>query len=60
MNGDIVIGKWKQLKGQMWLVWAAWFDNDAVWTIGNNDWFSGIVQEDYGREQLNNIFSEKS
>lgn len=51
MNSDIVAGKWKQWKGQMALMWAEWFDNDDAWMSGSNDWLSGILQEDYGREQ---------
>jgi len=51
MNSDIIVGKYKQWKGQLWSIWAEWFDNDCAWVAGNNDWFSGILQEDYGREQ---------
>ncbi|MCU5771923.1 stress-response protein [Erwiniaceae bacterium BAC15a-03b] len=51
MNSDIIVGRYKQLKGQLWLMWAEWFDNDCAWVAGNNDWLSGILQEDYGREQ---------
>mgnify|MGYP000978978839 FL=1 len=51
MNSDIIVGKYKQWKGQLWLIWAEWFDSDCAWVAGNNDWFSGILQEDYGREQ---------
>lgn len=51
MNSDIVAGKWKQLKGQVWLVWAELFDSDDAWFTGSNDYLSGMLQEDYGREQ---------
>ncbi|QKJ85730.1 Stress-response protein [Paramixta manurensis] len=51
MNSDIVVGKWKQLKGQMTQWWAEWFDDDSAWMTGNNDWLSGILQEDYGKRQ---------
>lgn len=51
MNSDIIVGRYKQLKGQLWLMWAEWFDHDCAWVAGNNGWLSGILQEDYGREQ---------
>ncbi|KAA8999485.1 stress-response protein [Affinibrenneria salicis] len=51
MNSDIVAGKWKQWKGHFWSIWAEWFDSDCAWFEAHNDYLSGIVQEDYGREQ---------
>ena len=51
MNSDIVVGKWKQWKGQMWLYWAALTDSDGAWVAGSNDLFTGVIQEDYGREE---------
>lgn len=51
MNIDIVVGILKQWKGQLWLMWADCFDSDCAWMAGSNDWLSGILQEDYGREQ---------
>lgn len=51
MNIDIVVGILKQWKGQLWLMWADCFDSDCAWMAGSNDWLSGILQEDFGREQ---------
>jgi uncharacterized protein YjbJ (UPF0337 family) len=51
MNSDIVAGKWKQWKSQMWLMWADMFDSDCSWLAGSNDLLSGVLQEDYGREK---------
>ncbi|QTF10132.1 stress-response protein [Brenneria izadpanahii] len=50
MNSDIVVGKWKQLKGNFWAMWAEWFDSDCAWLEGNNGYLSGVLQEDYGKE----------
>lgn len=51
MNIDIVIGILKQWKGHLQLMWADCFDSDCAWMAGSSDWLSGILQEDYGREQ---------
>nr|WP_113866918.1 stress-response protein [Brenneria salicis]NMN92964.1 hypothetical protein [Brenneria salicis ATCC 15712 = DSM 30166]RBP61937.1 hypothetical protein DES54_11915 [Brenneria salicis ATCC 15712 = DSM 30166]RLM31258.1 stress-response protein [Brenneria salicis ATCC 15712 = DSM 30166] len=50
MNSDIVVGRWKQLKGNFWTLWAEWFDSDCAWLEGNNGYFSGVVQEGYGKD----------
>ncbi|MEC5320474.1 stress-response protein [Brenneria populi subsp. brevivirga] len=50
MNSDIVVGKWKQLKGNFLAMWAEWFDSDCAWLEGNNGYLSGVLQEDYGKE----------
>jgi len=49
MNSDIVVGRLKQWKSQMWLLWAEWFDSDCAWVAGSNDYLSGVLQEDYGK-----------
>lgn len=59
MNSDIITGKWKQWKGQVWLLWAEWFDSDSAWLMGNNDWFSGMLQEDYGKAQQHTSEKDK-
>ncbi|MNE46402.1 hypothetical protein D3C80_1407390 [compost metagenome] len=51
MNSDIIVGRWKQLKGQVWQAWAEFSGNDGLWLAGSNDCLSGVLQEDYGREQ---------
>ncbi|WP_413735368.1 CsbD family protein [Sodalis sp. RH21] len=49
MNSDVVFGKFKQWKSQMWLLWAEWFDDDCAWVAGSNHYLSGVMQEDYGK-----------
>jgi uncharacterized protein YjbJ (UPF0337 family) len=51
MNSDIIIGRWKQWKGQVWQAWAEFSGSDYAWLVGSNDCLSGVLQEDYGREQ---------
>ncbi|TCV99071.1 CsbD family protein [Biostraticola tofi] len=51
MNSDVVVGKLKQVKSQMLLLWAEWFDNDCAWVAGSNDYLSGVLQEDYGKTE---------
>ena len=51
MNSDIIVGRWKQLKGQVWQAWAEWSGSDGAWLAGSNDFLVGVLQEDYGRER---------
>ncbi|XYK58109.1 CsbD family protein [Serratia sarumanii] len=59
MNSDIIVGRWKQLKGQVWQALAEWFGSDCVWLAGSNDFLAGVLQEDYGRER-DAVSSEKT
>ncbi|RLM24484.1 stress-response protein [Brenneria alni] len=59
MNSDIVVGKWKQWKGNFWSMWAEWFDSDCAWLEGNNGYLSGVLQEGYGKEH-EEVSSEKT
>ncbi|MGE8073266.1 CsbD family protein [Serratia ureilytica] len=59
MNSDIIVGRWKQLKGQVWQAWAEWSGSDGVWLAGSNDFLVGVLQEDYGRER-DAVSSEKT
>ena len=51
MNSDIVVGRWKQWRGNFWALWSEWFDSDCAWLESNNDTLSGILQEDYGLQE---------
>ncbi len=51
MNGDIVVGKWKQIRGQVRSTLAEWLGHDGEWLAGNNDCLLGLLQEDYGIAQ---------
>lgn len=57
MNSDIIVGRLKQWKGSIRLWWADIADSEGEYFAGNSDWLSGILQEDYGKEQ-ERIFSE--
>ncbi|GAA3587317.1 MAG: CsbD family protein [Gibbsiella quercinecans] len=59
MNSDIILGRWKQLKGQLWQAWGQVSGNDCAWLGGSNDVLSGVLQEDYGKEQ-EGVSSEKA
>jgi uncharacterized protein YjbJ (UPF0337 family) len=51
MNSDIVIGRWNQLKGLMFQAWSQVSGSDCAWLAASNNSFSGVLQEDYGKEQ---------
>ncbi|MCP1107847.1 stress-response protein [Serratia nevei] len=59
MNSDIIVGRWKQLKGQVWQAWAAGGGSDGAWLAGSNDFLAGVLQEDYGRAR-DAVSSEKT
>ncbi len=59
MNSGIIVGRWKQLKGQVWQAWAEWSGSDYAWLAGSNDFLAGVLQEDYGRER-DAVSSEKT
>lgn len=46
MNGDIVVGKWKQIRGQVRSTLAEWLGSDGEWLAGNNDCLLGLLQEE--------------
>ena len=53
INRDILVGKWKQLRGQAKQTWGKLTDNDLNQISGRFDELAGLVQEKYGysREQ---------
>ncbi|WP_246859726.1 CsbD family protein [Dickeya oryzae] len=51
VNLDVAIGRWKQLKGCLWALWAEYVDSDDAWVSGNHDFLAGVMQEYYGKEQ---------
>ncbi|MBE5203252.1 MULTISPECIES: CsbD family protein [Pectobacterium] len=59
MNSDIVVGKWKQWKGNFLALCADWFDSDCAWLEGSNDYLSGVLQEGYGKAH-EEVSSEKT
>ena len=58
MNSDIIVGRWKQLKGG----YGRRGPNGpaAIARLaGSNDFLAGVLQEDYGRER-DAVSSEKT
>ncbi|OFE11205.1 hypothetical protein PHACT_15305 [Pseudohongiella acticola] len=51
MNGDILEGKWKQMKGSMQARWGKFTDNDLDRIDGNRERLVGMVQERYGKDK---------
>ncbi len=49
MNSDIIVGRWKQLKGRVWQAWAEWSGSDcAGWpaaTISSPAYCKRITEE---------------
>jgi len=68
MNGDVLEGKWKQLRGQIQKNWGDLTDNDLDKIKGTRTEFEGLLQERYGyskekaKTELDNFLkaSEKS
>lgn len=48
VNKDILLGKWKQLKGEVKKRWGDLTDDDITSTEGQTDKLLGILQEKYG------------
>ena len=48
MNGDIIQGKWKQLKGATKVKWGELTDDELDQIDGNKDKLAGNLQEKYG------------
>jgi len=48
MNGDIMQGKWKQLRGQIQQQWGDLTDSDLDRIKGTRTEFEGLLQERYG------------
>ena len=48
MNGDLLEGKWKQLRGQIQKNWGDLTDNDLDKIKGTRTEFEGLLQERYG------------
>jgi len=48
MNGDILQGQWKQLRGQIQKQWGNLTDSDLDRIKGTRTEFEGLLQERYG------------
>ncbi|MBE7553335.1 MAG: CsbD family protein [Anaerolineales bacterium] len=48
MNSDVLMGKWKQLKGDIKSQWGKFTDDDLAMVEGQRDKLVGLVQERYG------------
>jgi uncharacterized protein YjbJ (UPF0337 family) len=52
MNGDILKGKWKELRGQVRAWWGQLNDNDINQIQGRYEQLIGRLQERYGYTRL--------
>ena len=48
MNEDILVGKWKQLRGAIQERWGKLTDDDLDRIEGQSDQMVGLLQEKYG------------
>ena len=48
MNKDIVVGKWKQMRGEAKSWWGKLTDDDLDRAAGKFDVLAGMLQEKYG------------
>ena len=48
MNKDILLGKWKQMKGQVKQQWGRLTDDRLDRISGRYEELSGLIQEKYG------------
>jgi len=48
MNGDVLQGKWKELRGQIQKQWGDLTDNDLDRIKGTRTEFEGLLQQRYG------------
>jgi len=48
MNGDVLQGQWKQLRGQIQKQWGDLTDSDLDRIKGTRTEFEGLLQERYG------------
>jgi uncharacterized protein YjbJ (UPF0337 family) len=54
MNNDMLMGRWKQLRGRIRAKWGELTDDDLDQVQGNYEMLVGKIQEKYGttREQI--------
>lgn len=48
MNGDILYGKWKEIKGGVKVKWGKLTDRKLTQVEGNKEKFLGLLQRKYG------------
>jgi uncharacterized protein YjbJ (UPF0337 family) len=48
MNGDILIGKWKEIKGGVKVKWGVITDHKLTQVEGNKEKLLGLLQQKYG------------
>ncbi len=64
MAGDVLQGKWMQLKGSVKQKWGQLTDNDIAEINGNREKLEGKLREKYGytteraREEADKFFNE--
>ncbi len=50
--GNVLEGKWKQLRGSVRARWGELTDDDLDKIAGNRDRLTGLLQEKYGYTQM--------
>jgi uncharacterized protein YjbJ (UPF0337 family) len=69
VNEDMMMGKWKEIKGEIKILWGKLTDDELDKTSGNLESLAGIIQQRYGnkkeeiQDKLHGIlskFSEKA
>jgi len=66
MNKDILVGKWKQLKGKAKQQWGELTEDDLDKAEGERDILVGLIQEKYGyarkraEEEVDHFIAEHS
>ena len=50
--GNVLEGKWKQLRGSVRARWGELTDDDLDQIAGNRDRLTGLLQEKYGYTQM--------
>ena len=47
MNKDILLGKWRQMRGQIKMTWSKLTDDDLVQVAGKYDKFVTLLEQKY-------------
>jgi uncharacterized protein YjbJ (UPF0337 family) len=50
-TNDILLGKWKELKGQVRQQWGKLTDDDLLKLSGKTEELSGVLQQRYGYDK---------
>ena len=59
MNNEMLMGKWKEIKGEIITQWGKMTDDEVEQTTGNLISITGLIQQKYGekKEEIENKLS---